>query len=398
MEAWVPWGTSTTSTKKTLIVALWTLNTQGMRHATVDLRWHVLKKCVEHAYELALKRLGTQHLDLSDKPFALFVAPEYLMAHPDPSGGHVEGSRRHVDEVDKDTQLQRYIGLSTTCKGMLMVPGTIAWRKPLERSGLDQFHSKPGPLQNQAKTVSRYDKAIGSLQSYMERRGWGPAYLDWPLSGNLNSGRVAPTTRQKLDALSTAKVVGPLARAGFTAWGPDDLRYLARNTAYVLLDGTVLCKYNKQGDFHEVLVGKDTVHIPGKLDGRFSVKPTNPAQRAIDFGLEICLDHAGQAVEREIKHLGKVDVHIITSAQLPTEKANVATTNTGYVVHASSNKAYTGVWSRGYFGGLSDVKAIWAEPFLGHPLQLYQIELDLAHVVPTKETVKTVGGSSNWFG
>jgi hypothetical protein len=212
------------------------------------------------------------------------------------------------------------------------------------------------------------------------------------VSGPLNSGRVAPTTQQKLNALNAAKAWAPYVPF------PGDLEFMARNTAYVLLDGRVLCKYHKQGDFHEVLVGTDTVHIPGRLAGRFPVQPTSPAQRPITFGIEICLDHVGHAVEKDIKYMGKVDVHIITSAQVSTEAAQVATTDAGYVVHASSNQAYSGVWRRGYFGGLSDAKKIYDHPFSGHPLQLYEIELDLAHLMPTKETGKTSSTSWNPFG
>lgn len=379
-------------TKKTLIVALWSINTQGMQQAPLDLRWRVLKKCVEHAYELALKRLATQGLDLNDKPFALFVAPEYLMAQPDPSGRHAQGSRRHMDEADKDNLLQRFIALSNTCKGMLMIPGTIAWRKSLERSGWDVNHMRADhPQWGQPKTVSRYDKAIGSVQFYQQRQGFA---LTDRLSRALNSGVLAPTTQQKLDALNQAKALVPHTTAH--GYAPNDLRYMARNTAYVLLDGLVRLKYNKQADFHEIQDGTSTVHIPGKMDGRFGIQPTNPKQRGIRFGLEVCLDHAYQTTGKEIAQMGKVDVHIITSAQLPTRDANVATVDAGYVVHASSNADYTGVKSRGWFGG--NEKPFATETISTFPLQLWQIELDLAFVEPTPETAKAFGESSSWLG
>jgi hypothetical protein len=373
-------GTSTTSTTKTLIVALWSVDTQAMQHLTLDARWDALKKCVEYAHDVAKGLLGGPLYRLNQQLFALFVAPEYLMARPVPygQGGHSVGHRRHIDEDQKDIHLSRHRDLSYNCKGMLLVPGTIAWRKPLERSGSHVYHMRGNhPQWGYLKTESRYDKAMLSVRNYMERqktteawKTWTADPLDRPVSGPLSSGRVAPTTQQKLNALHQAK---------YKYLGPDEApTYIARNTAYVLLDGDVLFKYHKQGDFHEVLVGKDTVHIPGKLDGRFSVLPTSPAQRTIDFGLEICLDHAGGAVERDIKNMGLVDVHIITSAKLPTREANVATRSPGYLVHASSSKAYTGVVGRGKDGTLGDVKPIWdADNIEGSPLQLYRIELDV---------------------
>jgi hypothetical protein len=58
-----------------------------------------------------------------------------------PANG-LPGDRRHIDEAQKDIQLSRYRDLSDACKGMILVPGTIAWRKPLDRSGWDEFHRR----------------------------------------------------------------------------------------------------------------------------------------------------------------------------------------------------------------------------------------------------------------
>ena len=46
---------------------------------------------------------------------------------------------------------------------MLFVPGTIAWRKPFERSGAKRYHAKPGADFGKPKTVSRADKALASV-------------------------------------------------------------------------------------------------------------------------------------------------------------------------------------------------------------------------------------------
>jgi hypothetical protein len=132
----------------------------------------------------------------------------------------------------------------------------------------------------------------------------------------------------------------------------------------------------------------------------------NPEQRPIDFGIEVCLDHVFQTTGKEIAFMGKVDVHIISSAQVSNREANVAAANAGYLVHASSNPAFTKVQKRvgswfgakgeelnkeGWrmFGAMSEEKPFWTEDVAGFPLQLYQIELDLTKgAVPTKETVE----------
>jgi hypothetical protein len=152
---------------------------------------------------------------------------------------------------------------------------------------------------------------------------------------------------------------------------------MGRNTAYVLKDGRVILKYNKQGDFHEVLDGTKTIHIPGKLDGRFRIRPTNPAQRAIRFGIEVCLDHVFQTTGKEIPHLGEVVVHIISSAQVKEREGSVAIADDGYLVHACSNQAYSGVKSWGRFWGIKDVEPFWTGTFATSPICLWEIELDL---------------------
>jgi hypothetical protein len=376
VEGWFPWSKPAEPTTKALIVAVWSVDTQRTQNLNLLQRVTDLEGSVRRAYKLATDRCGARGLSLGDKPFALFVAPEYLMARSVAGGTHDPGTRRHIDESLKDILLQRYVALSDSCKGMLIVPGTIAWRKPLDRSVAKQTSSKTGL----AKPVSRYDKAISSVQFYQQRQQLG---LNRPLSGPLRTGITAPTTQQKLDALNQAKAWAPINSVfGYT---PNELEFMARNTAYVLQDGRVLLKYNKQGDFHEILDGTKTVHIPGRLDGRFHVRPTSPHQRQIRFGLEVCLDHVFQTTGKEIPHLGEVDVHIITSAQVRERSENVAVANGGYLVHACSNRAYSGVKGRGFFGGLSDVRPLADELYANSPLQLWEIELDLKLAGPTIE-------------
>jgi hypothetical protein len=370
------------STKKTLIVAVWSINTQGMQQASLALRMKVLKECAERAYDLAKAQLRKHGLGLNDKPFALFVAPEYLVANPDLSGGHSPGSRRHIEEGVKVNLLQQLQAISNSCQGMIMIPGTVAWRKPFERTGA-KLTSTKGPNMGQLKPISRYDKALSRVQFYADRQNLGP---NARLSNQLSTGQLAPTTGEKLAAINQAKANALIN--SFFGYGPNDLQYMAQNTAYVLLDGQVKFKYNKQGDFHEVLDGTSTVHIPGKLDGRFQIKPTTAKQRPILFGLEVCLDHVFQTTGKEIPHVGKVDVHIITSAQVREQASNLAVFDHGVLVHACSNKNYSGVKRPGRFWGTNPEKPFHSEDFSNFPLQLWEIEIELSHEVPTSPEKK----------
>lgn len=356
---------------KKLIVALWSVPTQQMQNVSLDTRINTLRSAAKQTSEVATKAIASGGGSLSDKPYALFVAPEYFIAMPATGGVHGVGEQRHIEETEKELRLGQLKQISHDYKGIIFVPGTIAWRKPLVRSGAKLYHSK-GSQVGQLKTVSRAEKAKDALQFYANRHHLGShVQLSGPLNVGGGSLRNAPTTHQKLAALEDA---GPIFSLGAD--------YVARNTAYVLLDGHVPFKYNKQGDFHEVL--KDdgtTVHIPGKLDGRFQMKTSNSSDRPIDFGIEICLDHVFQTTAREIPHLGQVDVQIISSAQVREQKENVAVRPDGYLVHACSNPDYTGVKKQNssfIFGPwLGKNETFHQDTVGGCQLLFWQIELDL---------------------
>jgi hypothetical protein len=107
VEGWFPSSTPAESTKKTLIVVVWSVDTQRTQNLSLLQRVTALEGCVKAAYKVATERYGAGGRSLGDKPFALFVAPEYLVSHPAPGGTHVPGRRRHIDEALKDILLQQ---------------------------------------------------------------------------------------------------------------------------------------------------------------------------------------------------------------------------------------------------------------------------------------------------
>jgi hypothetical protein len=136
---------------KTLVVALASFDTQRLQHNTLDVRINWLRQCAQKAYEVAMQHM-LQFKKPLEYPFGLFVAPEYLLAAPSPTGSHGIGTQRHMSEAEKEQRLQMLQEISRPCKGMIMIPGTIAWQKPFIRTGAKQFHSK-GPLVGQLKAV-----------------------------------------------------------------------------------------------------------------------------------------------------------------------------------------------------------------------------------------------------
>lgn len=349
-----------------MIVAIWAVDTQAMQNASLLQRMNALVHASEAAYTNITKHLGALGKSLGDRPMGLFVVPEYFLAHPVTTGHHRPGDNRHLEEDEKSNLLAQLMQISKDkCKGVVMVPGTVAWRKPIMRDISKTKNSRTGI----PKPLSRQENAVKSVTRYAEDMNIAQ---NQRLANALGS-KNAPTTQDKLALLNSGDA-GPLINF-------SSVDFLARNTSYVLLDGDIKVKYNKRGDFHEVLENDRTVFIPGVLDGRFHVQSSPAGQRAISFGLEICLDHAFGTVQRTTPHYGQVDIHIITSASVSENVDNLIAKEGGYIVHACSRPDASSVKYRkgGMFGpSVTECKSIGQVVVDGFQLKLWDIDLDLS--------------------
>jgi predicted amidohydrolase len=380
---------------KRMVVALWSVPTQGMQNISLDARRAALKQAVDKAYQVGTQKLAS--LDSSamhSPPYGVFATPEYFIAQPIPQSlllptvraSHTVGDQRHIDEDEKERRLAEFKEISRLAKGWIIVPGTIAWRKPFQRAGAKMYHSK-GSKMGQLKAESRYDKAVTQIEDYAKQMNM---LASTGLSGKMNlpsdhplvrSGFAttvsAPTTQTKVSSLKASKDGDML-----------DLRpiHMARNTAYVLYDGDVKFKYNKRGDYHEVLDGGNTVHVPGAFDGRFQLRTSGPNavnERPIEFSIEICLDHVLNTAAREVQHYGGVDIQIITSAWVKPDEGSLSLKSGGYLAHACSNAEHTAVskFSKGtLWNSFTSDKPFATETVSGCPLRFWTIELDLTRM------------------
>lgn len=335
-----------------MIVAIWSMNTQAMQHWSVAVREKKLKAAMDEAY----KEINTK-LPLTDKPAGIFVAPEYYFAEQAPDGAHKYGDQRHLSSDQKNLLLAELKNYSEANPGVVFIPGTIAWQKTLNREWYS-FSTNP---------LTRQQKAIQALKAYPTLVGIA---INDQLSGS-SAGRNALTTNEKLTQVGETNGLPTAPTAS----------YIGRNTAYVFLDGEILCKYNKKGDFHEVLTNGQTVHIPGSKDGRFDIKTTNTRHRSIRCGIEICLDHVYKTAARDTPHYGEPDIHIITSASVREREASLTTKKSGYLIHACSDSSNSCVKQRqvGFFWGDSfELLKPYKKTTSGEcDLNYWEIELDL---------------------
>src|SRR5581483_8806196 len=154
---------------KRMIAGLWSRKNYDKAGSSKDARIKALKDCVQ---KLALQ-VKQEKIEDSEIQ-GILVAPEYFFTKPDP--GTWDGAQfltRAISQAEKDQAVAEFESVSKAFPTLLLVPGTIAWKKPLVRSASEirkkdkLTGQRTGPL----KTTSRMDKALASLQHEQTTKG-----------------------------------------------------------------------------------------------------------------------------------------------------------------------------------------------------------------------------------
>ena len=321
----------------TIFVAIWacaTRSTQPVQERVANLH---------AALATAYSRYTTAQIPKQNqKVCAIFLAPEYFMSAP--RANFVDAKGLMEDQRDEIVSSVRQVGSASHFKGFLIVPGTIAYKKHLVRpaSQMRKVDPSTGQRTGTLKTTSRADKALNAFDN-----SWSiVCFKDSRFAGVPGSFMETVGVRRakfKSDA-DLFKISGPLLSF--------DEPMIFKNVAYVFLDGQIVHKYSKQADFFETL-GDPNVHfIPG---GSSCVKDI----QGIRFSFEICMDHSlqvAQAAQTHYRDHGVMslaqpsDIHIILSDF--TSSVYSPTRNGGFVLHASTNSANSGVFYKDMKGTL----------------------------------------------
>jgi hypothetical protein len=297
----------------------------------------------------------------------LFVAPEYLFAASD--------AAHAVPQDTKVTIVQSLMALSGRYPNLLLVPGTIAWKKPVVRSKEKMY--KKSRLEKYKERVEAAEKAdIAAAErdferknrqrildsagdheriAYLQSSGYRQIMLEGPVGDAMRAKQRSATM---LENYQTAK----------------EKCFIARNTAYGFYAGREVARYHKRGEYMEVFKdesdGGYVIYEPGGgpegAGDRFEVEN-------VKFGIEVCLDHQLGFLAASAGAIP--DVHIIMSADTPLVSEHKMVADGGYVVHASSNPDYTGVW-RNDSGELKQVATIDEDTTVGR-LRYAKLELEI---------------------
>jgi predicted amidohydrolase len=267
----------------------------------------------------------------------IFAAPEYYMGRPQ-ANDDPRGFDAYLTRDEKDRWTRELADLSEAHPSILLIPGTVLWRKPSaekiaayedrETSHYDRF-GRPLP----PRFKNRTGKTRAAIQ---EQLSWREAAVTSGLQNRLTS-----TVVDAEDLAAKLRL--------FKARPQNVLRHILRNTAYVFFDGRLIFKYHKLSDysdvgFHRVMTPDGTVFIPGRFWGRFEVD-------GIDFALEICYDHTQGMTA--LQNGPAPDFQILTSAAIQARDGRICVREGGFFLHVSSNWRYTEVKHRD--GGLTRI-------------------------------------------
>lgn len=315
------------------VVGLWSVDTLQSSFTLADVNQRI--EWLAKALKALNDRVSREKFPKAQTVRGIFLAPEYFLAHKKKKSGDATqwDAERTISAVQRDSCVQRICKLSKNYPNILIIPGSIAWKKTFERDARDK------------KTTDRRLRGIGHIEHYIN--------LD-------NNYHIGGTTARKLDIDGTITYRPSMAAKKEIVRGNSFtenvkgkifhtekmIKYYMRNTAYVFHNGNIIYKYHKLGDFFESINTSDTVFIPSQRSPIVSIQVT--ASQKMTFGFEICLDHNLGTLNAISKDTGAapLDFHTICSASVENEINNMCMRDGGYMLHASSEQQSTAIYER----------------------------------------------------
>jgi hypothetical protein len=292
----------------------------------------------------------------------IFVAPEYTFAtrlagFVDPVTGKHRGRSLHAGTYDR--LMSELAALSRSFPRVLIIPGSIAWKKPIDQAEL-------------ARRVSYYidreaykPKLSGDALTRALKGTWKRSTEDDGVYDTnqiekfkLDMGRDMPTEEIPDSRLSYYEKNYPdwykymvvvaeyeaaglyeAAHAAAVRAGADtgNITHMMSNTAHAFLNGNVVFSYHKQGNWQEELGDASVVYAPGGRSGVATIEEYT-------FGLEVCRDHRFGVLRQQLRPGRSIDVQIVISDWVRNTPNNVMAREGGFFIHSSTDLSQAGVW------------------------------------------------------
>lgn len=331
-------------------------------------------------------KIAAAKLDTLGPIKGIFVAPEYYFAARYAGESSAGTIPRSLDLDERDEVLDHLTSLSRAHRRILMVPGTIAWRRPLDIPKMQRtlaFYQRRAAF----TTLNESAQAAEVLKCWYRHSGGKRLYFVTEALALLKLGtskKFVPLGTDELDKIRTTdpdrydKMVeralmarqmgtGALGRLerGFSTYSN-----VMSNAAYGLLNGAVVFRYKKQGNFNEEIGDDQLIFVPGGKNGVREVE-------GVRFGIEVCLDHAIGMLGRQVRPNRPLDVHLILSDFVTLKPDTLTGLRVGgWVIHASTKATENGVW-RKTTSGLQAAPSLGVDNVGGGPLTHWEMDLDV---------------------
>jgi predicted amidohydrolase len=260
------------------------------------------------------------------------VAPEFLFTK--------SRTLHFYDEAEKEKIRAHLIQLGQKFPKVLIVPGTVAWTKTLQR---------PATVEK-VQDEERYKRRLKKLETNEERDF--SKYLK-KYSANLGITTTDKTLKGVIDIAQEHQ--GEMLKQFQRRLEKRDLTLrIARNTAFILWGGAIYKTYHKRfeavtdaGVSDEMTSQddyKNTIFMPGDRPATFSIEGLN-------IGVEICADNAHSSLKTVTAGL---HLQIVVSAYTQIPEDTLALGQGGILVQADSKNpnvaralVYTSITSAG---------------------------------------------------
>ncbi|WP_146093724.1 hypothetical protein [Xanthomonas arboricola] len=304
-----------------------------------------------------------EKIDSSPRFDSILTLPEYYFTR---ARDH-ESAARAMPEDEKDLLILELKKISLDYPRMLLIPGTIAFRKPFIRP-LSKMLKRGGGLKN----LSRNEKLVERLQTDFLNTTFAQEHR-----GNKNAINLGASDQLYWLYYALQWIGGDLAKLNHF--------HIYQNKAYVLLNGQPIFTYEKRVGFFE---------LEGVTTENQFYAPDSRRNNCIYIGgkkfcFEICFDHhkgvaklytdyekSRAATSLHSNGAGTVDIspdfHIVLSDWVPTEKEHIVTKPGGYFIHASSMASESTVIQNGG-NGSTTVTPLPITNLDGSPLSIYKV-------------------------
>ncbi|MEJ2446246.1 MAG: hypothetical protein P8Y42_22835, partial [Exilibacterium sp.] len=256
----------------------------------------------------------------------LFVAPEFFFDKETRSQGqnrHGKSTDRQLTQSDKRAIVDAMQKLSAKYPDMTIMPGTISWKKDINRTeDLQSYLQRHGVT---SKSQPEYKKYTAKYFNKQSKESQQP-----------NNDSQNPNTRLN-KALNRIQQANENVNAKLKVQ-EDNITHVVHNTAYVLQEGQTVTKHHKVGNFYDIREQGDDNRLfsPGDKPGQFQLPDGSKAT------IEICYDNELEIVgNKNSKNMIQPgNIHILESDTITETINSEVAKNTDVFVHASTQRFY----------------------------------------------------------